>query len=146
MTAMDTRGVVSANTEAQLRNKTWPRACQVARARAQQGVVHLHRDRAAFGAAGQGPHLVGGESGRGAYNEPSMRPLLAAGAPRPMKMGTIASPWRYNAEARRMLRPLKLRRFAISHCALRGSCFESERYAGSCLTRGCRHQQQSALL
>jgi hypothetical protein len=35
------------------------------------------------------------------------------GAPRSMKMGTIASPWRYDAEARGAPKSSKLRRSAI---------------------------------
>jgi len=43
------------------------------------------------------------------------RKTLSAGAPRLMKMGTIASPWRYDAAARHALRLEKLRRPAILH-------------------------------
>ena len=46
-----------------------------------------------------------------------------AGAPRPMKMGTIASPWRYDAGACRMLRPERLRLPAISRHASRVKVF-----------------------
>jgi hypothetical protein len=35
---------------------------------------------------------------------------VITGAPRPMKMGTIASPWHYDAGACGALQPLKLRR------------------------------------
>ncbi|MCA6105206.1 hypothetical protein [Bradyrhizobium australafricanum] len=35
------------------------------------------------------------------------------GAPRPMKMGTIASPWRYDAAAADVIRPDNQRRTAI---------------------------------
>jgi hypothetical protein len=38
---------------------------------------------------------------------------LKNGAPRPMKMGTIASLWRYDAVAARAIRPGNLRRTAI---------------------------------
>jgi hypothetical protein len=40
------------------------------------------------------------------------------GAPRSMKMGTIASPWRYDAAARPALQSANLRRPAILHYAL----------------------------
>src|SRR5882762_2328347 len=36
-----------------------------------------------------------------------------------MKMGTIASPWRYDAAAQHALQPARLRRPAILHCASR---------------------------
>src|SRR6266851_5494359 len=36
---------------------------------------------------------------------------------RPMKMGTIISPWRYDAAMRHALRLAKLRRPSIQHCA-----------------------------
>jgi hypothetical protein len=39
------------------------------------------------------------------------------GAPRPMKMGTIASPWRFDAEACRTPQWVKPREPTISHCA-----------------------------
>jgi hypothetical protein len=39
------------------------------------------------------------------------------GAPRPMKMGTSASPWRYDASAHHVLQPANLRRPAILHFA-----------------------------
>jgi len=42
-----------------------------------------------------------------------------------MKRGAIASPWHYDAEAWRTLQSLKLPRFAISHCALRGPCLRA---------------------
>jgi hypothetical protein len=38
------------------------------------------------------------------------------GAPRPMKMGTIVSPWRYDASAYVTMRHVKLRRHTISSC------------------------------
>jgi len=41
--------------------------------------------------------------------------VLRSGAPRPMKMGTIASPWRYEAAADYALRPTNLRWPAIFH-------------------------------
>src|SRR5689334_1747835 len=40
-----------------------------------------------------------------------------AGAPRPTKMGTIVSPWRYDAVARHSPQSANLRRPAILHCA-----------------------------
>ena len=57
-TMHDTRGVVSANTEAQLRTKTWPELAKWHGARHQSRLVRLHRDGAAFGAARQGSHLA----------------------------------------------------------------------------------------
>src|SRR5262249_10404734 len=39
------------------------------------------------------------------------------GAPRSMKMGTTASPWRYDAAARHALQSVNLRRPAILHYA-----------------------------
>jgi hypothetical protein len=38
-------------------------------------------------------------------------------APRPMKMGTIVSPWHYDAAIRYALQLAKLRRHSIQHCA-----------------------------
>jgi hypothetical protein len=40
-----------------------------------------------------------------------------SGAPRPMKMGTIASPWRYDAAIRHALKWASLRCSAIQHYA-----------------------------
>jgi hypothetical protein len=40
---------------------------------------------------------------------------MRGGAPRPMKMGTIVSPWRYDAAARYALQSANLRRPAILH-------------------------------
>ncbi len=40
-----------------------------------------------------------------------------SGAPRSMKMGTIPSPWRYDAAARHSLQSASLRRPAILHYA-----------------------------
>jgi hypothetical protein len=37
------------------------------------------------------------------------------GAPRPMKMGTIVSPWRYDSAAHHALQSVNLRRSAILH-------------------------------
>jgi hypothetical protein len=45
------------------------------------------------------------------------------GAPRPMKMGTTASPWRYDAAAHHALQPANLRRPAILHFA---SCADDQ--------------------
>jgi len=39
------------------------------------------------------------------------------GAPRPMKMGNIASPWRYDAAIRHALQLAELRRPSIQYCA-----------------------------
>ena len=38
------------------------------------------------------------------------------GAPRPMKMGNILSPWHYDAAIRHALQLAKLRRASIQHC------------------------------
>jgi hypothetical protein len=43
------------------------------------------------------------------------------GAPRPMKMGNIASPWRYDAGACRAIETPILQCSAISYCASRQS-------------------------
>jgi hypothetical protein len=43
------------------------------------------------------------------------RPKEKSGAPRPMKMGTTASPWRYDGAADHALRPDNLRRPPILH-------------------------------
>jgi hypothetical protein len=52
------------------------------------------------------------------------RPVLYRnGAPRPMKMGTIASLSRYDAAARNALQSANLRRIAILHCASRAAVF-----------------------
>jgi hypothetical protein len=58
-TLPDTRGVVTANTEGQLRTKDLARTRQMARACGQQGLVHLHRDLAVpFRGARARPHLA----------------------------------------------------------------------------------------
>jgi hypothetical protein len=43
--------------------------------------------------------------------------LYRSGAPQPMKMGTIASPWRYDAGLRSSLQSSSLRRPAMLHFA-----------------------------
>jgi hypothetical protein len=43
------------------------------------------------------------------------RAMSQIGAPRPTKMGTIASPWHYDAAARHALQSASLRRPAILH-------------------------------
>jgi hypothetical protein len=61
-----------------------------------------------------------------------------SGAPRPMKMGTIVSPWRYDAAARRALKSVNLRRPTILRCA--ASCLPDfagwSRYPLGIETRG----------
>src|SRR6266481_3338579 len=47
--------------------------------------------------------------------------VYRSGAPRPTKMGDIASPWRYDAGAGCALRSSNLRQLAISRYALVGS-------------------------
>jgi hypothetical protein len=53
----------------------------------------------------------------------SRRTWLLGGAPRPMKMGTIASPWRYDAGACHALLSVVLRRPAIFALCLAGDNF-----------------------
>jgi hypothetical protein len=48
---------------------------------------------------------------------------LATGAPRPTKMGTIVSPWRYDGAVRQPLRSVELRRTAILHYASQAEVF-----------------------
>ena len=48
--------------------------------------------------------------------------LILYGAPRPMKMGTIASPCHYDAGAYHTLESATLRRPAISHHASSAAC------------------------
>src|SRR5262249_35207362 len=45
--------------------------------------------------------------------------ILRDGAPRPMKMGTIVSPWRYDAAAAQAIRPDNLRGTSILRYAAR---------------------------
>ena len=56
-TLPDTRGVVTANTEGQLRTKTWPELAKWHALR-QQGLVHLHRDSLHSVEARPRPHLA----------------------------------------------------------------------------------------
>jgi hypothetical protein len=49
------------------------------------------------------------------------------GAPRPMKMGTIASPWCYDAAACHALQSASLRPPAISRCASSAAVFPAPR-------------------
>jgi hypothetical protein len=53
--------------------------------------------------------------------------LNAIGAPRPMKMGTIAAPWRYDAVALPAIQPDNLRRTAILRYASRAAAFPISR-------------------
>ena len=47
--------------------------------------------------------------------------LAVFGAPQPMKMGTIASPWRYDAAVRRALQSPDLRHPAVLRYVLAGA-------------------------
>jgi hypothetical protein len=49
--------------------------------------------------------------------------LAVVGAPRPMKMGTIVSPWRYDAATAQSIRPDNLRRTAIFRYVSRAAVF-----------------------
>jgi hypothetical protein len=49
--------------------------------------------------------------------------VFRTGAPRPMKMGTIVSPWRYDVAVRQPLRSVELRRTAILHYASQAEVF-----------------------
>jgi hypothetical protein len=51
-----------------------------------------------------------------------MRNKKLDGAPRPMKMGTTRSPWRYDGAARRASQPAKLRQTTILHYAFASGC------------------------
>jgi hypothetical protein len=56
------------------------------------------------------------------------RPLLLQnGAPRPMKMGTIVSPWRYDVATAEAIRPDNLRRTAILRYASWAAVFRMSR-------------------
>jgi hypothetical protein len=71
-------------------------------------------------------------------------PYLAksySGAPRPMKMGTIASPWRYDVAADQTIRPHHLRRTAILRYASWTPVFPISRIVR--LPFDCGHFDQS---
>jgi hypothetical protein len=63
------------------------------------------------------------------------------GAPRPMKMGTTASPWRYEVAAADAIRPDNQRRTAILRYALWAAVFPISRLVW--LPFGCGHLDQS---
>jgi hypothetical protein len=58
-----------------------------------------------------------------------------------MKMGTIASPWRYDAAAADAIRPDNQRRNAILHCSSWTAVFPISGLVR--LPFGCRHFDQS---
>jgi hypothetical protein len=64
-----------------------------------------------------------------------------SGAPRPMKMGTIASPWRYDVAADQTIRPHNLRRAAILRYASWTAVFSISRMVR--LPFDCGHFDQS---
>jgi hypothetical protein len=59
------------------------------------------------------------------------RGIGGAGAPRPTKMGTIASPWRYDCVIDCAIRPAALRRDYNLHHSLVRTGYESATDAGS---------------
>jgi len=69
------------------------------------------------------------------------RSLEPNGAPRPMKMGTIASPWRYDVAADQTIRPHDLRRTAILRYASWTPVFPISRMVR--LPFDCGHFDQS---
>jgi hypothetical protein len=57
--------------------------------------------------------------------------MSSNGAPRPMKMGTMASPWRYDPVARNTLQPEIHRKAAIFAAAWRRTRVHNFHFSGS---------------